>query len=139
MLLPRLLPVCAALLIATAGCSSSPSSPSSPDLHTTVTLAPGESAPIGGRTSVAFQSVVSDSRCPADVMCVQAGDATITVLVTSGSAEVELQLKTSEAGRSADAGGFTLTLDALTPYPYSGRPTAPQDYRATIEVSTAGH
>jgi hypothetical protein len=135
----RSLVLVATFAIGSAGCaSSSPTSPAGPDLHATVTLAPGVSAAVGGGTSVVFKSVVNDSRCPADAMCVQMGDATIAVDVRSGTASTELVLKTSDSGRTASAGGFTLTLEELTPYPYVGRHPAPEEYRAKIAIASAG-
>lgn len=63
-----------------AGCASkSPSTPSTP-LNTQIVLAPGQSSDIAGTPlRVQFLSVVSDSRCPGDALCIQAGDAVVRV------------------------------------------------------------
>lgn len=56
----------------------------------------GESVSVtGAGLSVTFTALVSDSRCPRGVQCIQAGNAVITVgLARAGSAPVTLTLNT---------------------------------------------
>lgn len=118
---------------ATAACASSPASPTQPAV---VTLAPGESSGAGGLT-VKFIRVTADSRCPGDAVCIQAGDAQVatetTVLGSTKAAELYL---VDPAKRTITHGGYTITFDALTPYPFlSLGPIAPSAYRATFKIT----
>ena len=83
--------------------------------------------------------MTSDSRCPADAICVTPGDATAVFTVTrTGGSAASLALHTAAAeGRRGSADGFTLTLVRLDPYPYAGRPISPSDYRASLRVDPA--
>ena len=121
------------LLLGTA-CSDSPTGPTVP-LNSEFVLAPGNSAFIeDAPASVRFNRVTGDSRCPADVVCVQGGDAIVSVTVTStsGSREHELHTGTMAPVRHDD---LTITLVQLAPYPFSSGPIQPNDYRATLRVT----
>jgi hypothetical protein len=101
------------------------------------TLAPGEMRAIDGTELVVrFDRVVEDSRCPAGVACIQAGDGVIGITVTQrGGTTGRYQLHTAPNGaRSAVHGGVTIALEDLTPTPVSSRATPPQDYRATLRA-----
>ncbi len=75
----------------------------------------GESVAVtGAGLSVTFTSLVSDSRCPSGVQCIQAGNAVITVTVTRpGSAPVKLTLDTG-GPVSARAGNRSVELVTLS-------------------------
>jgi hypothetical protein len=69
-------------------------------------------------------------------LCIQAGDAQVAVEIdgfgTQKSAELHL---TDPAKRSITVGSYTVTFDALTPYPFlSLGPILPANYRATFKV-----
>jgi hypothetical protein len=100
------------------------------------TLAPGESASIEDSSlSVEFPRVSSDSRCPADALCIQAGDAVVQVRVTGGGT-VEYELYTNDKTRSSVAhGAFRIELVRLQPYPFSSSAIDPASYRATFVVT----
>jgi hypothetical protein len=120
-------------LIAATACSS-PSAPSGP-IDEQVTLAPGQTAPVAGASiQLRFVGVSGDSRCPADALCIQGGDAIVQLELLRPNGEVNrLELHT---GRSEPArhGMFTISLVELSPYPFSSRPIAPGDYRARVRV-----
>jgi hypothetical protein len=100
------------------------------------TLAPGESASIGAASMhVTFLRVSSDSRCPADAFCIQAGDAVVNIRVTDGTADEHELHARDRARASATHGSFRVTLEQLQPHPFSGRTIAPGDYRATLTVA----
>lgn len=89
----------------------------------------------GSRVKVRFLSVVEDSRCPADVQCIWAGNAKIRVKVSVQGGEtriLELNTNTKAAGNNVDA--YAINLVSLTPYPRSDR-KARGVYRATISVN----
>jgi hypothetical protein len=99
-------------------------------------LAPGESAVVSrAGLTVRFDRVVNDSRCPADAICVTAGEAEVALTVRRGSRPAEaLSLRTVESRNRAELGDWVLRLTALAPYPFSDRAIAPGDYRATLRV-----
>ena len=72
-------------LLALAGCfTKNPAAPSHAAQE--FTLAPGESAGVADTAiSVAFNGVSGDSRCPADALCIQGGDALVRIEVISTS------------------------------------------------------
>jgi hypothetical protein len=124
-------------LLATTACDqTSPTGPSVP-LNEQFTLAPGETAVVSDTgVRLLFSAVTTDSRCPADALCIQLGDAVVRLRVASPGSASEYGLHT-EPGRGAEVthGPVRITLVQLQPYPSSNRPIAPGDYRATLTVS----
>lgn len=103
------------------------------------TLRPGDSAVVEAqRVEVTFERVTADSRCPRDVQCIQAGEATVRVLVAAGGQRpVTVEVKTRPGSESTMVGGFVLTLSELQPVPRAAEPTQPSEYRATLVLSKA--
>ena len=102
------------------------------------TLSAGESARVASTdVTVTFVDVQGDSRCPADAICIQGGDAIVRVRAADGSKAETLELHTGDSSRaSASYQGFKVALTELQPYPFSSRPPiAASDYRATLVVS----
>jgi hypothetical protein len=129
----RLFPAFFCLLAATA-CGGSPAGPTA-SLNEQYTLSPGQTSSIHGtRTRVQFIGVSGDSRCPADAICVHAGDAIVQARVfEDGAADYELH--TNDARRAfAIHRDLRIELKHLQPYPFSSRRIEPSDYRATLLV-----
>jgi len=84
--------------------------------------------------SVRFEGVSGDSRCPADAMCIQGGSADVRLTARSASSSQELVLKTGDM-RPVQYGDTTIALVELSPYPFSSRTIAPNEYRATLKVT----
>jgi hypothetical protein len=101
------------------------------------TLAPNEVANVRDfDLNVQFVNVTGDSRCPADAVCIQGGDALVHILVLDGGASSPYELHTGDSRRaSVTHKGARIALVELQPYPFSSRPIAPGDYRATLTVS----
>jgi len=122
-------------LLLTMAIACSPSGPTA-RLDENFVLAPGESARvIGADVSIRFMGVQGDSRCPADAVCIQGGDAIVRVEVlpsTGGAKTYDLHTATSQPVRHGDV---SIALVELTPYPFASRPTQPGDYRATLRVT----
>lgn len=119
------------LAVGTA-CEKSPVGPST-RFGEPFTLAPGESASFEG-VRVQFTGVSGDSRCPADAVCIQGGDALVHVRVTAGFTAA-YDLHTGDSTRaSATHGAFRISLVDLQPYPFSSRTIQPGEYRATLTV-----
>ena len=124
------------LLVATACDEKSPVAPTVP-LNERFTLAPGQTVEVeGAGLFLEFRGVTGDSRCPADVMCVQGGDAIVHVRVGGAASQADHELHTGDSSRAvATHGQARITLVELQPYPFSSRTIAPADYRATLTVT----
>lgn len=97
---------------------------------TTVTLALGESAAIGGIELMPL-SVEEDSRCPADVQCIQAGTVRVLVHAKSGMGESDLTLALGIPGTTE---AESVTLTGVTPAKVSTHQIEDAEYRLTFEV-----
>ena len=127
-----------ALLVGAAlvgGCKSTPSVPTGP-VNAQLVLAPGQTSEVSGAgIRIRFERVMGDSRCPADVVCIQGGDAIVRIDVipgSSGAASYDLHTGNMQPIRHGD---LTIALVQLAPYPFSSGPIAPDDYRATLRVT----
>lgn len=118
-----------------ASCGGTGVSPSAPiDVRATLAIGQSVQADHSG-LAVRFDAVPEDSRCPADAMCVTAGQATLRLTVTSAARQTEVHVQTDPpAARTARAEGLIIECVALDPYPWYSRPTQPGDYRATVRV-----
>lgn len=120
-----------------ASCGATPTGPSVP-LNEQFTLAPSESAVIADEgVVVQFVRVSGDSRCPADALCIQGGDAVVLIRASSSrAATTTYDLHTGDSTRAtASHGNLKIALVDLQPYPFSSRPFTPDQYRATLRVT----
>ncbi len=118
-----------------SACADSPTGPSDP-FSRQVALTVGETARVDeARLSLRFDSVTGDSRCPADALCIQGGDAIVHITVSRSPGQaVRYELHTAGPS-SVQHDNVMLTLEALAPYPFSGAPIDPSTYRATIRLT----
>lgn len=124
----------AVLAVAMAACEAAGTAPTAA-LDTSITIAAGDSVRLAGTSlRLTFVGVEGDSRCPADAVCIQGGDALVRFRVDDDGLvrTVELHTGRSDAVRLS---GFTFRLEQLVPYPFSSRTIGPDEYRATIRVS----
>jgi hypothetical protein len=114
-----------------AACSSSPTAPTEPAI---VTMAPGQSTQVGA-LSVKFVGVTIDTRCPANALCIQVGDAFVALetAILTGRRGFELQLL-NPTKRSTTHGNYSIELQEVSPYPF-GQPIRPEDYRVTLRIA----
>jgi hypothetical protein len=115
-------------------CDESFTGPTYP-LDSRFTLAPGETAGIErAGIRVQFHAVEGDSRCPADVVCIQGGDALVRISVLSSDGQRDYELHTGDM-QPVRHDELTIALEELAPYPFSSRTIEPDDYRATLRVT----
>ena len=124
------------LLGTIAGCASAPSAPTGP-VSAELVLAPGDVKDVTGTSvRIRFQGVFGDSRCPADALCIQGGDALVRIDVlpqsSAAASTYDLHTGTMQPVRHGD---LTIALEMLLPYPFSSQTIAPGDYRATLRVT----
>jgi hypothetical protein len=101
------------------------------------TLSPGDTRQVEDTPlRVTFLQVSGDSRCPADAICIQGGDAIVHIRAAA-STTAEYDLHTGDSSRaSATHAGFVISLKDVQPYPFSSRPPIqPGDYRVTLVVT----
>ena len=124
------------LLAATACDEKSPIGPTVA-LNERFTLAPSETATIqDADILVQFVEVTGDSRCPADALCIQGGDALVHIRVRDGATLSPYELHTGDSSRATVTyKQVRIALVELQPYPFSSRTIAPMDYRATLTVT----
>ena len=89
---------------------------------------------VAGGLKIAFVELVEDSRCPADVQCVWAGNAKIKVRVTKNGKSQVLDLEMVSRGMKPNYGNYRIKLKALTPELRSNVRINRNAYVATIEV-----
>jgi hypothetical protein len=89
----------------------------------TLSIALGQSATVdGGRLEVRFDARVSDSRCPANAVCVWQGDANARILTrVAGGAPVKSELHTALEPKKVAVDRYTISMIGMTPYPGTGR------------------
>ena len=90
-----------------------------------------------GGFSIEFVTLLHDSRCPADVTCIQEGNADIEVAVRrEGMPSRSLVLNTSRREKQEQKFDvYTIRLVQLVPYPRTDRATQQTDYGATLLVT----
>ncbi len=137
--------LCMAVVAVLSGCGST----TGPDVDlegaflTTpidVTLGFGEDRVIEGTVlRMTFAAVLEDSRCPTDVVCFWAGNATVEVGIGAGMGPTfPLQLNTSLEPRSVEWNDVLVTLLALTPDPVSDSPIPAADYSVKLRLEPMG-
>jgi hypothetical protein len=103
-----------------------------------VSLGIGQTAQIQEEALTVQLVEVNDSRCPPDVRCVWAGQATATLLVfQSGSPAQSLKIGTSAPANfpsQASYGSFQFSLKSLEPGPSKQGPAAAELVRATVLI-----
>jgi len=80
--------------------------------------------------------VLEDSRCPADVACIQAGTVRVRASIESGGQRSDgvFILGIVETRESE-----TITLVSVEPAPFAGRSISPSDYRFTFGIEKRPH
>jgi hypothetical protein len=103
-------------------------------------LEPAETVRVAAeRVTVRFDGVTADSRCPIDVVCIWAGDATAVVRLEKPERKPgTFELHTMPRfGSDATYEGLVVHLEAVNPRPRLGAQIAPEDYRVTLVVRRA--
>jgi hypothetical protein len=99
----------------------------------------GEAATVGDELlAISFVGVTSDSRCPIDVVCVWAGEATLRLTLRRLPQPARVvEVKTPSSSEADSYDGYTIEVRALLPAPRSATPTDPAGYVATLVVQHA--
>lgn len=92
----------------------------------------------GEDLQIKFAAVTEDSRCPADVNCIWAGNARVALDLIENKCTTRITVNTQSNSQAADegkSGRYRVKLVKLDPYPRTDRKTAPGDYSATLLIS----
>lgn len=96
-----------------------------------LTLGTGEKGSVG-TLSLTFNELVQDSRCPVDVVCIEAGAVNTNVTLTSGSETETLNVPSDEVPHQF--GGYAISITKIAPDRKS-RVEIPQSaYRVTFHI-----
>ena len=105
-------------------CAGMASAPHDVSPGQSVLLGVGETAAVmPGPVRVRFVGV-NDSRCPSDVVCVQAGDAMVVLHFSGAGAERADTLYLVRPPRSVAYGGYRFDVGDVQPYPRSSGQSA---------------
>ena len=88
--------------------------------------------------TITFTQVDEDSRCPSDLVCIQAGKAKITITAMKEGFPADalsLTLGGTSDPNVATYLDYSITLTELMPYPTSTHMPAPNEYVATLVVT----
>lgn len=134
-----------ALIVAALGCSGStePQVDSNVSLLenvTEVTVPYGQTVQLDHSVlKLTFARVVEDSRCPAGVTCIWAGNAVVEIGIAAGSGPtVPLQINANMERRYADWNGVRVTVVELAPLPRADMQIAPEDYSVKLRLESIG-
>ena len=106
-----------------------------------IALRPGTTVVVVGGLRLTFDRVVSDSRCPRDVVCIWSGDAIVEIVAdpicypACGVPSLLLTLHTDTEPRAGQYLGYVVRLVALQPMPVSTGQIDPSDYVAWVRVT----
>jgi hypothetical protein len=129
----------AGLLLLAPACSSSSSNGVTPPVEANLGVG-GSAAIIGTPWRVMFDSVISDSRCPVDALCIQAGEALLALELTSPYADPLPQDNPhfSLGASPVTVEGFQFTTLDVAPLRHVGDMVDPKSYRVTLRIEAAG-
>ncbi len=85
-----------------------------------------------GNFKVILQSVVSDSRCPEDVICIWAGEVSVRVMLSYDGKSVTKEMKLGGIGEVFE--GFQVYVTKVTPATNSKKPIKSGDYEVTFHI-----
>ena len=119
------------------GCASSGSLQHA-KLNHEFTLRLHEAVLVGAEpVTIRFSALIQDSRCPKEVQCIRAGNATIALeLLEAKENRTEIELSTDSGADQTTFGHYKIQLVDVQPYPTAGQQTDSVRYNVTLVVST---
>jgi hypothetical protein len=85
-----------------------------------------------GNFKIILESVVSDSRCPSDVICIWAGEVTVRAMFAYNGESVTKEMKLNGTGEVFH--GFQVYVTKVTPEKESKKEINPEDYAVTFHL-----
>ena len=86
--------------------------------------------------TIKFDSLISDGRCPVDMMCVWEGDAVLRFVFSKGNHKAPFKLHTAKNYFTSDTLllGYHIELINVFPYPHSEIKIEPKNYFAKLII-----
>lgn len=106
-----------------------------PQADSRVTVKVKEQRAVNKELSIKFVEMVSDSRCPADRLCVWAGSAKIKVELSSRGKSQVFELNTGMKPQSVVYGGYEVKILSLEPRLKTNVRINSNAYTATFSVT----
>lgn len=103
----------------------------------TVALKIGESIPVEAiGATIAFDTVLEDSRCPQDVECFWEGNAKVGLSLISDELREDFELNTSDHGGAVSfvRNGYAIAIENLNPKPKSTETIDPALYELMLKI-----
>lgn len=100
-----------------------------------VTVKVKEQSAAAKQLSIKFVEMISDSRCPADLRCVWAGNAKIKIELSGKGKSQVFELNTGMKPQSIVYGGYEIKIVALEPRIRTNVRINPDSYTATFTVT----
>ncbi len=116
-----------------AACPSISPSPLPTPSPNDITLALGQTAKVG-EVKITLNSITEDSRCPADVVCIQAGRVVANVTIANSLYFVIKNI--SSMGPAALFDSSAVSITSVLPLRQSGKEILQSAYRITFHVET---
>jgi hypothetical protein len=108
-----------AAAVSVAACAGITSAPRDVSVGQSVELSIGETANVTPGSVRVQLAGINDSRCPSDVVCVQAGDAMIILALSGAGADRVDTLYLVKPPKSVSYGGYRFEALDVQPYPKS--------------------
>jgi uncharacterized lipoprotein YajG len=126
--------LCFACLLVLAGCSGQKNTLKT-RLGKEVALSIGQQAVITAENvTVVFKDITQDSRCPSDVVCVQAGQVNVVLDLTINGESSSSELMGRMEVTSQQIGEYIFTF-SVTPEPVSTKQIQKSEYRLHLTVT----
>ena len=138
LLLGLLLSACDREAVATAAArvtAATPATPASARVDGLVVLAPGQSADLAAATTLRFERIVGDSRCPVGAQCIWEGEVTIALTLTAPAGRTALEL--SRARNRTSVRSFAIELVSFGRCPAASAGAALARECASLRVTAA--
>jgi len=131
--------IAAAILILAMSCDSNVAGPTRrAALGQSFELRVGETVTIEEEgLRIGFTGVTNDSRCPIDVVCIRAGDATLRLTLRRVPQPATVVEVKTPGPPEAVYDGYSIEVRTLLPAPRAATPTDPNSYIATLVVDRA--
>lgn len=89
-------------------------------------------------SALTFVEIVTDSRCPADAICVTSGFVQVLFEIEQGTETRQVTLTLGDMTdadiNSVEVGEWTVTLVEVNPYPLASQPVPYSEYTVTIDL-----
>ncbi|HLP79571.1 MAG TPA: hypothetical protein VK158_02980 [Acidobacteriota bacterium] len=107
------------------------------DLYKEFQIAVGQTILVNDKSvSITLEEVLSESRCPIDAFCIQAGSASIKLTVQTADDKRTITLATDAQDEPVYVGPYQIRLIQVLPYPGTTQTDVPLEKKTAILIVT---